>query len=157
MRHAKVQKRKIEPDVLYNNLMVAKLINYVMEDGKKTIAQSNVYNAFNIIKEKGEDPLKVFEKALQNVGPKVEVKARRVGGANYQVPVEVKHERRMALALRWMLEATKKRSNKEYHSFAAKLAAEITDASQNLGEAIRKRDVQLKQAEANRAFAHFRW
>ncbi len=157
MRHAKVQKRKIEPDVLYNNILVAKLINYSMIDGKKTIAQANIYKAFDLIKEKGEDPLKLFDKAVQNVGPKVEVKARRVGGANYQVPVEVKHERRMALALRWILEATRKRSNKDYHSFAAKLAAELTDASQNLGEAIRKRDVQLKQAEANRAFAHFRW
>jgi small subunit ribosomal protein S7 len=157
MRHVKVKKRKLEPDVLYNNVLVSKLINYIMLDGKKSIAQALVYQAFDLLKEKGEDPLKIFEKALQNVGPKVEVKARRVGGANYQVPVEVKHERRMTLALRWILEATRKRSNKEYHSFAAKLAAELTDASQNLGEAIRKRDVTLKQAEANRAFSFFRW
>jgi len=157
MRHAKVVKRQIEPDVLYNNVLVTKLVNYVMQDGKKTVAQTNVYKAFEIIKEKGEDPLKVFDKALQNVGPKVEVKARRMGGANYQVPVEVKHERRMALALRWILDATRKRSNKEYHLFAQKLAAELLDASNNLGEAIRKRDTTMKQAEANRAFAHFRF
>src|SRR5476651_742971 len=149
MRHAKVVKRQIEPDVLYNNVLVTKLVNYVMQDGKKTVAQTNVYKAFEIIKEKGEDPLKVFDKALQNVGPKVEVKARRMGGANYQVPVEVKHERRMALALRWILDATRKRSNKEYHLFAQKLAAELLDASNNLGEAIRKRDTTMKQAEAN--------
>jgi len=157
MRHAKVTKRKIQADVLYNNQLVTKLINYVMRDGKKTVAQAQVYGAFDIIKAKGEDPLKLFEKALQTVGPKIEIKARRVGGANYQVPVEVKHERRMALALRWILEAARKRSNKEYHHFSEKLAAELLDAAQNLGEAIRKRDNTLRQAEANRAFAHFRW
>ena len=94
---------------------------------------------------------------MQNVGPKVEVKAKRIGGANYQVPVEVRAERRVALSLRWTIEAARKRSNKEYHSFAEKLAAELWDASQNLGEAIRKRDIALKQAEANKAFSHFRW
>src|SRR5438105_3936503 len=145
MRHAKVQKRKIEPDTLYSNQLVAKLINYVMKDGKKTVAQTQVYVAFDVLKQKGEDPLKTFDKALQNVGPKVEVKARRVGGANYQVPVEVKHERRMALALRWILDAANKRSNKEFHTFADKLAAEILDANQNLGEAVRKRDIMLRQ------------
>jgi len=157
MRHAKVQKRKIEPDVLYNNQSVAKLINYIMRDGKKTVAQAQVYKAFEILKEKGNDPMQVFEKALQNVGPKVELKARRVGGANYQVPIEVKHERRLALALRWIIEASRKRSNKEYHTYAEKLATELLDASQNLGEAIRRRDLTLRQAEANKAFAHFRW
>jgi small subunit ribosomal protein S7 len=157
MRHAKIAKRKVEPDVIYNNPLVSKLINYVMVDGKKTTAQAQVYGAFEAIKAKGEDPMKLFDKALQTVGPKVEIKARRVGGANYQVPVEVKHERRMALALRWILEAARKRTNKEYHSFSEKLAAELFDASNNLGEAIRKRDNTMKQAEANRAFAHFRW
>lgn len=157
MRHKQAEKRKIEPDIIYNNILVTKLINYIMRDGKKTTAQQQVYKAFDILKEKGEDPLKIFEKAVQNIGPKVEVKARRVGGANYQVPIEVKHERRMSLALRWIIEASRKRSNKEYHSYAAKLAAEITDGSQNLGEAVRKRDIMLKQAEANRAFSFFRW
>jgi small subunit ribosomal protein S7 len=157
MRHAKVVKRDITPDTLYNSVIVAKLINYIMQDGKKSIAQSQVYKAFAIIEKTGENPLKAFEKAVQNVGPKVEVKARRMGGANYQVPVEVKHERRIALALRWMIEASRKRSNKEFHTFAEKLATEIQAAMNNEGEAIRKRDIALKQAEANRAFAHFRW
>jgi small subunit ribosomal protein S7 len=157
MRHAKVQKRIVEPDVLYNSVSVAKLINYIMQDGKKTVAQKQVYNALKFLADKGEEPLKTFEKALLNVGPKVEVKARRMGGANYQVPVEVKHDRRLALALRWIIEAAKKRSNKEYHTFAEKLVAELLDAVQNQGEAVRKRDIVLRQAEANRAFSHFRW
>lgn len=157
MRHAKVQKRQITPDRIYSSVIVAKLINYIMIDGKKTVAQAQVYGAFDALKEKGEDPLKAFEKAMQNVGPKVEVKARRLGGANYQVPVEVKYDRRIALALRWLIAAARKRPNKEYHTFAEKLAAEILAAVNNEGEAIRKRDISLKQAEANRAFAHFRW
>lgn len=157
MRHKKAERRKLEPDVIYKNTLVSKLINYIMHDGKKSTAQKQVYDAFAILKEKGEDPAKLFEKAVQNVGPKVEVRARRVGGANYQIPVEVRHERRMALALRWIIEASRKRSNKEYHTYAAKLAAELIDAAQNAGEAIRKREIALKQAEANRAFSHFRW
>jgi small subunit ribosomal protein S7 len=157
MRHAKVQKRQIEPDTIYNNLFVAKLINYIMRDGKKTVAQQQVYNAFTLLEKKGEEPVKGFEKALQNIGPKVEVKARRIGGANYQVPVEVRHERRMSLALRWMIEAARKRPNKEYHTFAEKLAAEVMAAINNEGEAVRKREIALKQAEANKAFGHFRW
>ena len=157
MRHAKVKKRVIEPDTIYNSFMVAKLINYIMESGKKTIAQNQVYKAFEILGTKGEEPLKAFERAIQNVGPKVEVKARRVGGANYQVPVEVRAERKLSLALRWIIEAARKRSNKEYHTFAEKLAAELWDAAQNQGEAIRKREIALRQAEANKAFGHFRW
>lgn len=164
MRHAKIEKRKIAPDTIYNSPVVAKLINYIMIDGKKTIAQTQVYEALRLLGEKaapaggqGDEPMKLFEKALQNVGPKVEVKAKRIGGANYQVPTEVRHERKTALALRWMIEAARKRSNKEYHSFAAKLCAELWDASQNLGEAVRKRDMALRQAEANKAFGHFRW
>jgi small subunit ribosomal protein S7 len=158
MRHAKVEKRKIEPDTLYSSIMVAKLINYIMIDGKKTIAQQQVYTALAGLEEKGkEEALKLFEKALQNVGPKVEVKAKRIGGANYQVPVEVRHERRMALALRWIIAAARKRSNKEYHTFAEKLTAELLEATQNLGEAVRKRELALRQAEANKAFGHFRW
>lgn len=157
MRHKKTVKRKIEPDTIYKHAIVGKLINYIMRDGKKTVAQSQVYSALNILKAKGDDPIKIFDKAMQNVGPKVEVRARRVGGANYQVPVEVRHDRKIALALRWIIEASRKRPNKDYHTYADKLAAEILDASNNLGEAIRKRDITLKQAEANRAFSHFRW
>ena len=157
MRHAKIEKRQINPDTIYNNVVVAKLINYIMIDGKKTIAQAQVYKAFQLLTDKGEDPMKAFEKALQNVGPKVEVKARRIGGANFQVPVEVRAERRTSLALRWLIEAARKRTNKEYHTFAEKLAAELMDASQNQGEAVRKREIAIKQAEANRAFSSFRW
>ena len=157
MRHKKVKKRATKPDTIYSNVTVAKLINYIMRDGKKTVAQTQVYTAFDILSKKGEDPLKSFEKALAQVGPKVEVKARRVGGANYQVPVEVRPERRMGLALRWLIEAATKRSNKEFHTFSEKLAAEILDAAQNLGEAVRKRETAMKQAEANKAFSSFRW
>ena len=157
MRHAKVTKRQINPDTIYNNVVVAKLINYIMRDGKKTVAQAQVYHAFKLLEEKGEDPLKAFEKAMLNVGPKVEVKARRIGGANYQVPTEVRHERRVSLALRWIIDAARKRPNKEYHTFAEKLAAELMDALAGQGEAIRKREIALKQAEANKAFGHFRW
>lgn len=157
MRHKKVTKRKIQPDPVYNNVLITKLINYIMRDGKKTVAQAQVYKALQILKTKGEDPVKLFEKAIQNVGPVVEVRARRVGGANYQVPTEVKHERRVSLALRWIIDAARKRLNKDYHEFADKLAAELINASQNLGEAIRKRDLAIKQAEANKAFSHFRW
>ncbi len=157
MRHAKVTKRKVDPDALYNNTLVAKFINNIMIDGKKTTAEKKVYGAFEVLKTKNQDPLQVFEKAIQTVGPKVEVKARRIGGANYQVPTEVKSERRTSLAIRWLIEAARKRSSKEFHGFDEKLAAELLDAAQNLGEAIRKRDTVLRQAEANKAFSHFRW
>ncbi len=157
MRHKKVKKRITNPDTIHNSMVVSKLINYIMKDGKKTVAQKQVYGAFDVLTEKGKDPLKEFDLALTNVGPKVEVKARRVGGANYQVPVEVSPARRTSLALRWIIEAATKRPNKEYHTFSEKLAAEIIDATQNLGDAVRKREIALKQAEANRAFSHFRW
>lgn len=157
MRHAKIDRRKIKPDIIHNNLIVAKFINCMMLDGKKSVAQRQLYNAFELIKEKGEMPLEVFEKAIQTIAPKVEVKARRVGGANYQVPIEVRSDRKLSLAIRWILEAARKRSNVDSHTFAEKLAKELLDASQNLGEAIKKRDVMHRQAEANRAFAHFRW
>ena len=157
MRHKKVQKRQVEPDVIYNNATVTKFINGLMIDGKKSIALKKFYNAMNLLKEKNMDPLETFEKALQNVSPKVEVKARRVGGANYQVPIEVRPERRQSLAIRWLLEATRKRPNKEFRTFEEKLAAEIAAAANNEGEAMRKKDVMHKQAEANKAFSHFRW
>lgn len=129
-----------------------------MRDGKKTTAQRVVYDAFEIIKEKGnENPVAILEKAVDAVGPKVEVRARRIGGAAYQVPSEVRGERRNSLAVRWILEAATKRPSVEYKTFAQKLAAELMDAVNNAGEAIRKRDVAHRMAEANKAFAHFRW
>ncbi len=152
-----IKKRKVANDPIYDNFLLAKFINRLMVDGKKTTAQRVVYDALELIKEKGEDPVKVFEKAIDNVGPKQEVKARRIGGAAYQVPMEVRGERRNSLAIRWLLEATKKRSNKDFKGFANKLAAELLDASNNLGDAIKKRDVAHRMAEANKAFAHFRF
>lgn len=159
MRHKKVAKRQLEPDKVHNNALVAKFINHMMRDGKKSVAQKKFYSALERIakKEEGQDPVSVFEKAIANVGPKVEVKARRVGGASYQVPIEVRHDRRTALAMRWLLDAARKRSNKEFHTFEEKLAAEFIDAAKNAGDAIKKRDVTLRMAEANKAFAHFRW
>lgn len=157
MRHKKVEKRITEADTIHNNRLVAKLINKVMKDGKKTVAQNVVYKAFAIIKEKGNGPISVFEKALQNVGPKQEVRPRRIGGASYQIPAEVRSDRRVSLALRWIIDAARARSNKEFHTFEQKLATELLDASQNQGAAIKKRDTVQRMADANKAFAHFRW
>jgi len=157
MRHAKVQKRQVDPDKIYNNLHVAKLMNRIMIDGKKTIAENIVYGALQQIEKQNQTPLEVLDKALQNIAPKVEVKARRVGGASYQVPIEVRPERRSSLALRWLVEAARKRPNKEFKSFTDKLAAELMAAANNEGEAIKKKEVMHRQAEANRAFAQFRW
>ena len=157
MRHKKVVKRQIATDRVYNNLLVAKFINRLMKDGKKTVAEKVVYDAFDNLSEKGLNPLETFLKALDTVGPKVEIKARRIGGANYQVPVEVRGDRKMAVAIRWVLEAAEGRPSKEYRSFAEKLVAELQDALDGKGEAIKKRDNTHRQAEANKAFAHFRW
>lgn len=157
-RKGKIEKRIINADPVYNSKLITRMVNRLMRDGKKTVAEKVVYNALDIIKEKtGQEPLHVFEVALQNVGPKIEVKARRVGGASYQVPTEVRGDRKMALAIRWTLAAAEKLPNREYKGFAAKLAQELIAASNNEGEAIRKRDVVHKMAEANRAFAHFRF
>lgn len=158
MRHKKVKKREIEADPVYQNKLVAKLINRIMHSGKKSIAQNIVYDALSYVKEKTkEDPLSIFEKAIANVSPRMEVRPRRVGGASYQVPMEVSPERKTILALGWIIDAARKRSNKQYHTFTEKLASELLDASQNSGEAIKKRDVTYRMAEANKAFAHFRW
>lgn len=157
MRTKKTYKKLIPADPVYNNRLVTRFINRVMQSGKKRVAEALVYKALDLIKEKGEDPIKVFETAINNVGPKTEVKARRVGGASYQVPMEVRGDRRVALAIRWIVEFAKKRSNREYHTFAEKLAVELMDAAKNLGEAIKKRDTIHRMAEANRAFAHFKW
>lgn len=152
-----IEKRNITADPIYGSVLLSRFINNVMEDGKKTVAQSNVYKAFDILKEKGLDPLKTFEKALDTIGPKMEVRPKRVGGAAYQVPQEVRGTRRVSLAIRWLLESTRKKSNSEFHTFSEKLASEIISATNNEGEAIKKRDSILRMAEANKAFAHFRF
>ena len=151
-----IKKRKIEGDPVYGSILVSMFTNRLMHDGKKTVAQRVVYDALEILKKEG-DPIQLFELAIESVGPKVEVKARRIGGAAYQVPSEVRGARKNALAIRWILEAAAKRPTSEYKSFAAKLAAELIDATKNLGEAIRRRDVAHRMAEANKAFSHFRW
>lgn len=156
-RVKKIRKRIIVNDLFYGNKMLGRFINTLMHDGKKMAAQRQVYLAFDKIKEKGLDPLQVFQTALQNVGPRMEVRPRRVGGASYQVPMEVRGERRASLAIRWIREAARKRSNKDHHTFADKLAAELLDAYNNTGDAIKKRDITFKMAEANKAFSHFRW
>ncbi len=148
----------MQPDPIYGSRLVSRFINKVMFNGKKSIAQSLVYEALEVIKEQTkQDPVAVFEKAILNVSPKMEVRPRRVGGASYQVPVEVRGDRKEALAIRWLLAGAKTKSNKEFHSFGKKLAAELMDAANNAGIAIKKRDDTQKVAAANRAFAHFRW
>lgn len=151
------RKRKVEADPIYSSRLVSRMVNRIMEDGKKAVAQKNLYKAFDQIKGLGEDPITVFDNALKNVAPRMEVRPRRVGGASYQVPMEVRGDRKEALAIRWIIKASKERPSTQYHTFAEKLAAELVDASQNKGAAIKKRDDTLKMAEANRAFAHLRW
>jgi len=157
-RSGPVRKRKIAQDVVYNDPLVAKLINRTMRNGKKTVAQKQIYGAFNIIKEKlNQDPLIIFHQAVENVKPQMEVRSRRVGGAAYQVPMPVRGERKESLAIRWIILSAQKRSNKEFHTFAEKVAAELIDAYNNLGGAVKKKEDTHKMAEANKAFAHFRW
>ncbi len=153
MRGKKATRRLIAPDPKFHNVEVAKFVNYVMRGGKRTIAQKIIYGAFDIIeKETQKEPLGVFEEAMRNVSPIVEVKSRRVGGANYQIPIPVRGERRFNLASRWMIAAAKGRKGKP---MAQKLAAELIEASQNQGSAIKKKVDVHRMAEANRAFAHF--
>ena len=155
MRKRRAVKRDVLPDPIYNSKVVTKLINTIMLDGKKGIAQTILYEAFDIVKEKtGEEPLTVFEKALENVKPTLEVKSRRVGGSNYQVPVEVTPARSQALGLRWLVQYSRLRSG---HTMSEKLANEIIDASNGVGAAVKKREDTHKMAEANKAFAHYRW
>lgn len=156
-RAGRIIKPLSEPDPIYGNRLVTRFINRVMVSGKKRIAEDLVYKALDVIKAKGEDPVKVFETAINNVGPKIEVRPRRVGGASYQVPIEVHGDRKVALAIRWIVSFAKKRSNKDYKTYDQKLAAEISDAAAGIGEAIKKRDTVHRMAEANKAFAHFRW
>lgn len=157
MRAGSVKKRKIEADPLFGSVLVTKLINRVMKAGKKGVAQKLVYGALDQIKTKGQEPLGILEQAVANVSPRMEVRPRRVGGASYQVPREVRGDRRISLSIRWLINAAKNRSSKEFKSFDQKLANELLDASQNLGEAVKKRDQMQRMAEANKAFAHFRW
>ena len=155
MRKRRAEKRDVLPDPIYNSKVVTKLINSLMKDGKKGIAQTILYDAFDMVKEKtGEDPMDVFEKALANIKPALEVKSRRVGGANYQVPIEVKANRSQALAMRWLVQYSRLRGG---HSMAENLANEIIDASNGVGAAVKKREDTHKMAEANKAFAHYRW
>ena len=154
-RRGFIAKRDVLPDPLYNSKIVTRLINNIMLDGKKGVAQKIVYGAFDIIREKtGEEPLDVFEKALENIMPVLEVKARRVGGATYQVPMEVRPERRQTLGLRWLTNYSRARGER---TMAERLAGEIMDAANNTGSAVKKREDTHKMAESNKAFAHFRW
>ncbi len=155
MRRRRAEIRQVPPDPLYNDVLVAKLINKVMWDGKKSIAQKIVYDAFDIIKDKmKKDPLEVFKQAVENVKPVLEVRPRRVGGATYQVPIEVQEPRRTSLALRWIVAAARARKGKP---MKVKLAEEIMNAYNNTGTAIKKKEDVHRMAEANRAFAHYRW
>ncbi len=156
-RKGPVKPREIKPDPVYNNKLVAKLINRCMRDGKKSVAQREVYRAFEIIKSEGKDPIQVFVKAIENIKPTQEVRPRRVGGAAYQVPMPVKGRRRESLAIRWLIFAARARPSSTYHTFAEKLAAEIKDAAIGEGGAVKKRQEVERIAEANKAFAHFRW
>lgn len=157
MRHKKVEKRITEPDKVHQDRVVTKFVNRLMKSGKKTTAEKQFYTALTLIDEKGQNGMEVFEKAMINVAPKQEVKARRIGGANYQVPIEVRGDRKQSLSIRWLIEAARARSSKEYHTFAEKLSAELLDAAQNLGSAVKKKESMQKMAESNRAFAHFRF
>ncbi|MCL5783926.1 MAG: 30S ribosomal protein S7 [Patescibacteria group bacterium] len=157
-RSGKVQKRILQPDPLFNSRLVTRFVNRMMIDGKKSIALTLMYKALNEIeKTTGRNPVTIFETAISNVMPRMEVKPRRVGGASYQIPVEVRGDRREALAIRWLLMATRARSNKEFHTFDKKLAAEFMDAAEGKGAAVKKKEDTLRVAEANKAFAHFRW
>ena len=155
MRNRRAVKRDVLPDAIYNSKIVTKLINQIMNDGKKGTAQKIVYDAFAIIKEKtNEDPMVIFNKAMDNIKPALEVKSRSVGGANYQVPVEVKSDRAIALAFRWLAQYARLRNG---HSMTENLANEIIDASNGIGASVKKKEDTHKMAEANKAFAHYRW
>jgi small subunit ribosomal protein S7 len=154
-RRKVIQKREVMPDPLYNSPLVTRFVNSIMKDGKKSVAQSIIYGAFDIIKEKtGESPLKVFQDAVENVKPVLEVKSRRVGGATYQVPVEVSSQRQLSLSIRWLLTYSRQRTEP---TMKKRLAGEFMDAYAKKGNSIKKREDTHKMAEANRAFAHFRW
>lgn len=155
MRKRRATKRDVLVDPMYNSKLVTKLINRLMYDGKKGVAQTILYEAFDVIKEKTKnEPIEVFEKALENIKPALEVKSRRVGGANYQVPIEVRSDRSQALGLRWLVQYARLRGG---HSMAENLANELIDAANGVGAAVKKREDTHRMAEANKAFAHYRW
>lgn len=155
MRKKRAEKREVLADPIYNSKIVTKLVNRVMLDGKKGTAQKILYDAFKIVKEKtGNEPLEVFNAAYENIKPALEIRSRRIGGGNYQVPVEVRDERQQALALRWLVQYAKNRNGK---GMAENLADEIIDASNGTGGAVKKREDTHKMAEANKAYAHYRW
>ena len=155
MRKNRAKKRDVLPDAVYNSKLVTKVINQIMLDGKKGTAEKIFYQAFDMIKEKtNEDPMEVFNKAMENIRPALEVKSRRVGGSNYQVPMEVRADRRQTLGLRWLTQYAKNRSGR---GMANKLANEIMDAANGVGGAVKKREDTHRMAEANKAFAHYRW
>lgn len=154
-RRKEVKKRELKPDPIYGDVLVTKLINYLMRRGKKSLAERLCYGSFDLIRERTKkDPIRVFKEALDNVKPVLEVKSRRIGGATYQIPVEIRPERRVALALRWIVQSSKNRSER---GFARKLSAELIDASEGRGASVKKKEDTHKMAEANRAFAHYRW
>ncbi|ATQ35802.1 30S ribosomal protein S7 [Mesoplasma entomophilum] len=155
MRKNRAEKRDVLADPIYNSKLVTRAINKIMLDGKRGTAQTIIYDAFDIIKEKtGEEPIEVFNKAIENIKPHLELKVRRIGGANYQVPVEVSDERQVTLALRWLINYARLRNEKV---MTVKLANEIIDAANNMGGSVKKREDTHKMAEANKAFAHYRW
>ena len=154
-RRRVVAKREVLPDPLYNSQLLTKFVNVVMRDGKKTVAEKIVYQALETVRQRTQDdPMKVFKKAVENVKPAVEVKSRRVGGSNYQVPVEVRPARRLALSMRWIIQSAEKRGEK---TMRLKLAGELLDAAENKGGAMKKKEDTHRMAEANKAFAHYRW
>lgn len=157
-RSGAIKKKEVLEDAVYKSKLISKLINRTMRSGKKQVAERQIYRAFDLIKEKTKaDPLIVFNKAMENIRPLMEVRPRRIGGAAYQVPMPVRGDRRDSLAIRWLIMTTLARPSREYHTFAEKLAAELIDASNNLGGAVKKREDTHRMAEANKAFAHFRW
>ena len=154
-RRAAAVRREVQPDAKYNNRLVTQLINKVLLDGKKSVAEGIVYGAFDIVAEKtGQDPIAVFKKAMENIRPTLETKSKRVGGANYQVPIEVNSRRSTTLAIRWLVDFSRKRKE---HTMKERLAAEIMDAAENTGASVKKREDLYKMAESNRAFSHYRF
>jgi small subunit ribosomal protein S7 len=154
-RRGFIPKREVLPDPIFGTVTVTKLINQIMLDGKRGVAQNVCYSAFNMVKEKtGKEPEGVFQEAINNILPQLEVKARRVGGATYQVPIEIRPERRQTLALRWLVDFSRKRGER---TMAERLAAELIDASNNTGNAVKRKEEMHRMAEANKAFAHYRW
>jgi len=154
-RRREVPKRQILPDPIYNSQLVTKFVNVIMKDGKKTVAERILYDALDIIRERTEDdPMKVFKRAVDNVKPQVEVKSRRVGGSTYQVPIEVRPSRRLALSMRWLIQGAKRRGEK---TMRLQLAGELLDAAENRGSSMKKKDDTHRMAEANKAFSHYRW